>query len=245
MISVSGLTCGYHGKALLRDITFSAPGHLTLLGRNGSGKSTLAKTLCGLLGYRGSILIDGNELRTLAPAEVARQIAYIPSKLESYDTYTDVEDFVMLGRYPYKAPLQDYGETDRAVVAGVLDELGLAELRRAKIHELSSGQQQLVLIAQALAQQSRIIIFDEPTANLDPAHSAAFAKRIGTLQKTHQTLLITHDLHLAHHVGGSVLFIGGGEGRFYEESGLFFEPENLQRCYGVAFDEQSRAVLYG
>ena len=244
MISVQNLRSGYGKTFTLKNLSFEIEAHLTILGANGSGKSTLAKALCGLLDYQGSVLINGRELNALPAIEIAKLIAYIPAQLDCYERYTSVEDFTLLGRFPYKPPFQDYSEDDRALAASVLNELQLSHLAKRNIHELSSGQQQLLLIAQAVAQQSTVLIFDEPTANLDPAHSAAFALTLKRLQKKHVTLLITHDLQLASYIDGPVLFLNDDATLFHSSGTTFFELENLQHCYGVEFIHDGLTVNY-
>ena len=244
MINVKNLSCRYSSEAQLKEISFFTKNHLSILGINGSGKSMLAKTLCGLLPQDGSIELDGRELRTLSTNEIAKTISYIPSKLEIFDAYTTVEEFALLGRYPHKQPFSDYSQDDKSDVIKILKQLGLYELRTHNINALSSGQQQLLLIAQSILQGSNIMIFDEPTANLDPYNTLEFATLFQKLQKTHITILITHDLTLASHLKGSVLFIQKQTALFYEESSSFFDTDNLQQLYGVPFHKQSKALKY-
>ncbi|MEA2110423.1 MAG: ABC transporter ATP-binding protein [Campylobacterota bacterium] len=244
MIKLTNVSCRYSQEAQLKCINLSVNEHLSILGSNGSGKSMLAKTLCGLLDYEGSITLDTQELRELSKNSIAKTISYIPSKLESFDYYTTVEEFSLLGRYPYKQPFSDYSNKDRDDVNATLKQLQLYDLKEQYITALSSGQQQLLLIAQSILQGSQIMIFDEPTANLDPYNTLIFAKLFQTLQESHTTILITHDLTLASHLKGSVLFVQDGSAVFYEESKLFFDSANLKKLYGVSFDEKSKAVVY-
>lgn len=232
MIEVSNLSVGYE-KAVLHDVAFSREGHLSILGPNGSGKSTLARALCGLLEYEGSIRLQGRDMRDFTLEERSRAITYIPPKLQSYDAFITVNAFVMMGRYPYKKLHGEYTQADREIVDAIIRRIGLEPSK--PISALSSGQQQLLLIAQAYAQQSRIVIFDEPTANLDPSHAKTFYGELRQLQAQCQSVLITHDLTLAGHMGGAVLFVNDGGALFYEDAAAFFTPENLRKCYGVAF----------
>ncbi len=244
MIKATNLSCHYSEEAYLENISFSAKKHLSILGVNGSGKSMLARTLCGLLPYEGSIELDGNELHSLCANSIAKTISYIPSKLDVFDYYTTVEEFVLLGRYPYKQPFEEYLQNDRDDVTAVLKQLQLHELREHNINALSSGQQQLLLIAQSILQRSNIMIFDEPTANLDPYNSLQFAALFQKLQHDHTTVLITHDLTLAAYLKGSVLFIQNHSAVFYEQSDTFFQNSNLETLYGVPFHTLSKAVKY-
>jgi len=232
MIALKALSCGYEQK-VLQEITFESDRDLVILGANGAGKSTLAKALCGLLPYKGTLRIEDRSLETLSAQERARTITYIPPKLESYDTYITVLEFVLMGRHPYKAPFEPYSEADRSVALQLIAHHQLDPKKR--IGELSSGQQQLLLITQALAQESRIIIFDEPTANLDPQHSLEFYRALRALDARTQKILITHDLNLAHRLGYEVLFIHEGSATHYKAPEAFFTPKTLKAAYGVDF----------
>ena len=230
---ISHLSLSYHEKDILKNVNFELQEHLTILGANGSGKSTLAKALCGLLTYQGSITINNQELSDMPSKERAKLISYIPSKMQSFEQFTTVEDFVLLGRYPYKESYKDYTSDDKALVAQILQELNIHDLKKHKLQELSSGQQQLTLIAQALSQQSKILIFDEPTSNLDPKNTLLFAKELQKLRQKYQTILITHDIQLASHLNDPVLFIQDKKAEFFAEG--FFQTDRLEQAYGVTF----------
>ena len=245
MIEIENLRCGYAEQPIVHGITLSVRGHLSILGANGAGKSTLAKALCGLLSFEGRLTLDGRDAAELTARARARHIAYIPPKLESFDAYMDVGTFVLLGRYVHKNPYKDYSRDDRGRRDAVLRQLGIEALRRHRVAELSSGQQQLVLIAQALAQESGIIVFDEPTANLDPRNSLELGHTLARLREHRQTVLITHDLNLARSQDGSILFLSNGEGKLYTQSSAFFTPKNLETCYGTPFTEHALGAAYG
>ena len=235
-MKVENLSCFYiPDHPILQRVNFEIKkgGHLCILGSNGSGKSTLAKALCSLLPYQGSIQFDAHELRDIDANTRAKLITYIPAKMNSFDQFTTVADFVLMGRFPYKSPYKDYAQSDRDIVRDILDELTLSELSDTSLHSLSSGQQQLVLIAQALAQESDTLIFDEPTANLDPKNTLAFIKELKKLQKKHTTIVITHDIKLAQHLDHSVVFVDQGSTQYFEKD--FFTVERLSALYGVTF----------
>jgi len=239
---ISDLSVGYGDTTILESVSFTIDekSHLSVLGPNGSGKSTLAKALCGLLPYEGSIIINGQELRDISPKERAKLISYIPAKMESFEQFTTVEDFVLLGRYPYKASFKDYGTADKEIVQETLKELGLETLKGSRLHELSSGQQQLVLIAQALAQQSKILIFDEPTSNLDPKNTALFVQELKKVRQNRMTILISHDIQLAAHLDDPVLFIQEKKAEFHAKG--FFENDALSSAYGVTFHKSNSMI---
>lgn len=233
VISAAHLTCGYQ-RPVLRDISFSAEENLCILGANGVGKSTLAKALSGLIPSQGEVTLNAASLQALSPASRAKIITYIPPKLESFDGLISVYEFVLMGRYPYKEPFASYNQEDESLVKKLIEESTLAPTQQ--ISELSSGQQQLLLITQALAQQSEIIIFDEPTANLDPKHAKDFYDALQALPKRTQKIIITHDLNLARELSFEILFLQDNEAVLYRDPALFFQRGNLEACYGVAFN---------
>ncbi len=242
MIHLQSLTCKYANKTILEDISLHVSTHLSVLGANGSGKSSFAKALCHLIECEGDIFLDGKNIADLTPLELAKTITYIPAKLQVHDPYISVYEFILLGRFPYKESFFEYSQDDKICVDTNIKLLNIEHLKEHSIHSLSSGEQQLVLIAQALTQESKIIIFDEPTANLDPFNSKVIAHYIKKLQDSHQIILITHDLHLAFYIDTPVLFIHKQKAHYYEEKETFFDSAILEKLYGVAFD--TLAVRY-
>jgi len=240
MIEIDSLSCKYANKTVLSEITLDIEDHLTILGANGSGKSTLAKALCGLIRLEGKIEIDAQDIFEYDAKERAKKIAYIPTKLEFYDEFITLEEFVLFGRFPYKASFMNYTDKDKKVAREKIELLELCTLSKHPLSSLSSGETALALMAQALTQESDIIIFDEPTANLDPRNSKIIAKHIKGLKQTHQTVLITHDIGLANFIANPVLFLKNTEGFYFKKD--FFTDENLSRLYEVEIE--SLAVKY-
>lgn len=240
MIELTNLKCEFDNRVILDGVSLRIENHLSILGANGSGKSTLAKAICGLITCEGEIKINSKTLQELSLKERAKTISYIPAKLEIYDHFITVREFVLLGRFPYKQSFFDYEQRDKNIVTQTLEFLKISHLASHSVSSLSSGEQQLLLVAQALAQQSQIIIFDEPTANLDPHNSKIIAEHIKGLKEYHQIILITHDLHLACYVDSPIAFIKDKKAHYYERE--FFQDETLQELYGVEFS--ALAVKY-
>ncbi len=235
MIALKNLSCHFDERLIFEKFSLEIESHLCILGANGSGKSSLAKAICGLNEFSGEIEIDGKNIQTIDSKAKAKSISYIPAKLEIYDSYMLVEEFVLLGRFPHKESFFDYSADDREIVTQTLEFLKISHLKGSLVSSLSSGEQQLILIAQALVQQSKIIIFDEPTANLDPHNAKVIAEHIKGLKEYHQVILITHDLHLAAYIDSPVLFIKNTQVNYYRED--FFTDATLQELYGVRFKE--------
>ena len=204
MIELKKVSISYDNNPLLKDISLNIESHLSILGANGAGKSTLAKALSSLIDFKGKIFIDGINIKDIPSKERAKLLAYIPAKLDVYDAYISLFDFVLLGRFPFKKNLFDYSLQDREITKESLEYLNISHLAKHPLNSLSSGESQLALIAQAITQKSRIIIFDEPTANLDPKNSKIIAHHIKQLQKNQQVILITHDIYLAEFINASM-----------------------------------------
>lgn len=241
MIELESLSCSYGSDIILQDINIKIESHLSVLGANGSGKSTLVRAICALISYEGEVRVDGLNAKELSLLEMAKTISYVPAKLEIYDSFITLEDFVLLGRFAYKKSFFEYSHKDREIADKKIKLLGLEHLKEHTLASLSSGEQQLSLIAAALTQESKIIIFDEPTANLDPHNSKVIAHFIKKLKETHQVILITHDLHLACYIDSPIAFIKEKKAHLYGRD--FFDDEILKELWGVEF--HSLAVKYG
>jgi iron complex transport system ATP-binding protein len=154
----------------LRDISFTLGENeiLYVLGRNGSGKTTLLSCLSGVQRpTRGRVLLDGVDIRKHSPSERARQIGLVPQIHVPVFAYT-VREMVLMGRAPHLGLFGSPRRADDAIADGALESVGLAHLRDRPYTEISGGERQLVMIARGLAQQSRILLLDEPDAHLDP-----------------------------------------------------------------------------
>lgn len=234
MIEITKLTCKYENKTILEDINLTIDSNITIMGANGSGKSSLAKMICNLTPYDGKIELDSTDIQKLSLKERAKSICYIPAKLEVYDNFISVEEFVLQARFAYKKSFLNYSDEDRKIVKQSLEFLNITHLKNHPLNSLSSGEQQLTLIASALTGQSKTIIFDEPTANLDPHNSKIIVKHIKELSKAHKIVLITHDLSIAFHLNNPILFVKDKTIKSYNEE--FFQTNTLKKLYGVEFD---------
>jgi len=236
MIEIKELGIRYGSKGVLDGVTHTFAKNYTLLGSNGSGKSSLAKALCDLIEYEGEVLVQGRNIKEYGRKELAKQIAYVPTRLDIFEADITLFEFVLFGRYAYKESFVGFDVEDEEIVREKLRFLGLEHLKDHKMGELSSGETNLALIASALVSEAGVIIFDEPTANLDPKNGKKIADVIKNLQQKHQILLITHDIELAHFIGFDVLFIK--ERKLFEfSSEEFFHDSTLSSLYGAEFHD--------
>lgn len=200
-VEVRGVVAGYGDRVVLRDCALAvADGEVVaVIGPNGAGKSTLVRVLAGLLRPRsGDVRIEGASLAALSRAEVARRVAVVPQSLETLFPFT-VREIVSLGR---TARLDLFGRSsgdDRAAIARALDALELAPLAERRVDTISGGERQRVVLAMALAQETPVLLLDEPTVHLDPAHQLATLRLLRQLARARgiAVLAVMHDLNLA------------------------------------------------
>ena len=168
-IQVNDLSFSYGQKSVLQDISFSVGKgeFLSVLGANGAGKSTLFRCMLDLLpGYTGEVWVNGHNIKDLSAREASRQIAYIPQNSHSVFHYS-VLDIVLMGRTNRASAFGNPGKEDQQACLQALEKVGIRRLQDRCFHKLSGGEQQLVLIARALAQNAPVLLLDEPTASLD------------------------------------------------------------------------------
>lgn len=194
MLEIQKLQYWYRpGRPVLRDISFSAGrGEIVcLLGPNGTGKTTLLRCLLGLNAPKGGcVTLDGQNLSALRPRARARRMAYVPQSSGLAFPY-EVREVVLMGRVAHMAPGAAHNAADRRAVAEALERLEIGHLERRKFQELSGGERQMVLVARALAQQSDLLVMDEPTANLDYSNQVKILKTVRSLAGQRYGILMT------------------------------------------------------
>lgn len=192
-IEVRGLNFSYGTHAVLNNVSFTTNDGklLFILGPNGVGKSTLFRCILGLLkGYEGEILVGGADARHIPARELAHMIAYIPQMHHATFNYT-VLDMVLMGTAHQFNSISAPKQKEMAQAWSTIEMMGITELAEKSFLKLSGGEQQLVLIARALAQQARILLMDEPTSNLDFGNQLRVLKRIRQLAKSGYTILMS------------------------------------------------------
>ena len=206
-ISTNKLTIGYGTTVIQRDLTFSlnAGEMVCMLGPNGCGKSTLLRTLAGLQPALGGEYTHSD----------AKNIALVLTERLSMDN-TTVHDVVALGRYPYSSFLDGLKAEDEMIIEDSLKQVGFADtsIARTFFNAHSDGEKQRILIAKALAQQTPIILLDEPTAHLDLPHRILILRLLRQLaHEQGKTILIsTHELDLALALSDRILLMTPGKG---------------------------------
>lgn len=211
MLEIRNLSAGYSGHPVLRDICLTIPaGKVTVIaGPNGCGKSTLLKVLAGILPSSGDILLDQTDLNALPPRLRAQQLAFLPQSRSTPEI--TVRRLVLHGRFPYLHYPRQYRKEDFAAADAALEALEISHLADRMLSTLSGGQRQKVYIAMALAQDTPVVLLDEPTAFLDIAHQLQLmnlAKDLTARGKT--VVLVLHDLTLALEHSDALVVLGSG-----------------------------------
>jgi len=199
-LHASGVGFSYHDGHGLSGIDLVVrPGEIVgLLGPNGAGKSTLLRVLAGVLApYRGSIRLGDAELSALGRREAARRLAMVPQEATADLPYTALET-VLLGRHPHLSGLGFESRHDVELAERALARLGAASLAERPLAELSSGERQRVTVARALAQETPVVLLDEPTSFLDLRFQVELFDLLRELATEGRALLaVLHDLNLA------------------------------------------------
>ncbi|MCR4875485.1 MAG: ABC transporter ATP-binding protein [Clostridia bacterium] len=213
MLKVENLAFGYTKKTpILKGASISLEkGEIgVVLGPNGAGKSTLFKNILGLLKpSSGVIEIDGKDMINIAPRERAKSIAYVPQSVDM--PMLSVYETILAARLPYYtfAPTKK----DREIVFNIIREFGLEHYMNTMATNLSGGEKQIVAIARAMAQEPKVLIFDEPTSNLDISRELLLQDRVSQIAKNKDVtiLMAVHDLNLAYDIGDKFFFVKDGE----------------------------------
>ncbi|HEU4658226.1 MAG TPA: ABC transporter ATP-binding protein [Capillimicrobium sp.] len=208
------LTVGYDGRVVVDGLSLEIPRGLitVVVGANGCGKSTLLRALARLLKPRaGAVLLDGREIDRLPSKEVAKRLGLLPQSPSAPDGMT-VEDLVARGRYPHQGLFRQWSERDEAAVEAALAATETTELRARPIDELSGGQRQRVWIAMTLAQETELLLLDEPTTFLDLAHQIDVLELLDGLvaERGRTVVMVLHDINQACRYADHLVAMCGG-----------------------------------
>lgn len=234
-LEVKGIHFSYGQRKTLSDVTFTArEGELTsIIGPNGSGKTTLLKCINKILRpHRGAIFLNGRDIAGMEFRELGQRLSYVPQGVTAPFPLT-VFDMVLLGRRPYIR--WNVSENDKEITSRILVLLGLEDLSFHYFNELSSGQKQKVVLAQALVQQPELLLLDEPTSNLDIKHQLEVLTFLSSLAKKEDisVIMIVHDLNLASRFSDKVILMREGRVHATGSAQEVIVPANVEEVYGV------------
>lgn len=237
VIRISQINFSYSQKKIFDGLSFSvAEGDFcAMIGPNGSGKTTLLKIMAGLLDVQsGKVEICGKERRSRSAVDCAKMMAYVAQKQNVAFDFS-VFDTVMMGRFPYQKRWENATERDRAIVTEVLHQTGLWELKERMFSQLSGGEAQRVMIARAMAQQTPIILLDEPLSNLDISHQFEVMDLLQNLNKQKNTtiIIVMHDFSFAKLFATQTMMLQNGNLRFFGPTNDVLTTENIRACFNL------------
>ncbi|WP_418965718.1 ABC transporter ATP-binding protein [Cetobacterium sp.] len=204
---------------------------LGILGSNGSGKTTLIKNILGVLRGEGDITLNGSNIQSIPLNKRKNILSYVPQ--ESQVNNLTVFDTIMLGRIPYMRYKQN--EKNIKIVDELLVRFNLNHFKNRKINFLSGGEKQRCYIARAIAQNSEVLILDEPTSSLDIANAINILSIIKEIvkEKNIRCIIIIHDLNLAYNFCNTFLFLKNGEQIYFGSKDNCFKKEIIDNLYNI------------
>ncbi len=232
-----GVTLGHARIIHNVSLTVHSGEWLAVIGPNGAGKSTLLKAICELLPHEGQVLLGVKPTQSLTPKQRAQAIAYAP-QVPTLPPTMLVHDYVLLGRTPHLGYLGITGPRDSRIADETLERLDLTPFATRGLGSLSGGEQQRVVLARALAQQSPILLLDEPTTALDLGHQQQLMELIDRLRREKNLTVITtlHDLNLASQYADRLLLLAHGAAVADGPPSEVLTTELIATHYGAAID---------
>ena len=234
-IDIENLNIGHNNISLISNINITSSSNklIGVIGRNGKGKSTLLKTISGLLPpICGNVNFNFKNINTIQDKERAQLLSIVLSNNQSMGNIT-VSEFVSYGRYPYTNWLNIQSQQDDTIIKNALQLCQVNELSKRYYHELSDGEKQKVNIARVLAQNTPLIVLDEPTAHLDLINKVEILKLLKELATNHHKMIIisTHQIELALQLCDEIWMIANKEIKIRSPKELL-ENNELNTLFG-------------
>ena len=236
-IVLDHLSAGYHKQIIVDEISLTIPlGKMSVLvGANGSGKSTLLSTIARMLKpLGGSVLLDGKAIHQQPTKAVSRQLGILPQSPVVPEGLT-VFELVARGRFPWQSFMRQWSQEDENAVQQALEMTGTAGFAHQPVDSLSGGQRQRCWIAMALAQQTPVILLDEPTTFLDLRYQVEILELLHTLTRDHgrTVIVVLHDLNFAVNYADTLIFLKQGRLQGVINEGEACTPELIKRVFDV------------
>ncbi|MEV4383205.1 ABC transporter ATP-binding protein [Streptosporangium sp. NPDC049644] len=231
------LTLGYGDRVVVESLDLAVPpGEITVIvGANACGKSTLLRSLSRLLAPRaGRVVLDGRQVHRMPAKELARTLGLLPQSPVAPEGIT-VLDLVGRGRHPHQGIFSRWNDGDDAAVAAALEATQTTDLADRAVDELSGGQRQRVWIAMALAQQTDLLLLDEPTTFLDASHQIEVLDLLTDLNHTRGTtiVMVLHDLNLAARYADHLIALADGRLHASGTPAEVLTEDNVRTVFGL------------
>lgn len=236
-IEVKDLDVAYEQKYIIKNMNLEIPmGKITMIiGSNGCGKSTLLKTIARILAPRkGEIRLNGLSIKEQAPKEIAKKMAVLPQS-PTVPSGLLVKELVAYGRFPYQSALGGLKQEDMDMVNWAMEVTGIADFADRAVDSLSGGQRQRAWIAMALAQETDILVLDEPTTYLDMAHQLEILLLLQKLnrEQNRTIVMVLHELNNATKFADYIVGVKEGNVVFKGKPLDVITQENLKTLYGI------------
>lgn len=236
-LTAQNLSLAYDDVQVIHELSLEIPSQqiTALIGPNGSGKSTLLRGLARLMHpEQGSVYLDGHAIHTQPTKQVARQLAMLPQRATAPGGLT-VRELVAYGRFPYQGFLGGLSSDDERHIDAALEDTGIAHLSDSYLGELSGGQRQLAWIAMALAQDTELLLLDEPTTFLDMAHQLEVLDVLEKLhaQQQRTIVMVLHDVNQAARYSSHMVALVEGRIAAGGPPAEILTPEVLARVFNI------------
>lgn len=236
-IETENLHISYEDNLIVENLNLVIPkGKITtIIGANGCGKSTILKSIGRLMKPKaGSIYIDSEDIKNLSTKEIAKRMSVLPQTPQAPNGLT-VNELVSYGRFPHKKGMGSLTDEDKEVISWALDSTSILEFKNRPVDTLSGGQRQRVWIAMALAQETELILLDEPTTYLDLSHQLEVLELLYDLNKTQgrTIVMVIHDLNLAARFADNMVAINSGKIVAFGSPDKVMTPRVLRETFNI------------
>lgn len=244
MIDCKNVSVKIQGKTILHNVSCHIPEGLftAIIGRNGSGKTTLANCICKQIKYAGKIYVDSTDIDLLSGNALSKKLAYLPQNLP--EPSVTVEELVSFGRMPHIGFQKKLTTDDKNAIASAICKTEMQNLSYRAIADISGGERQKAFLAMTLAQETNILILDEPNTFMDAAAQLQFLKLLRDLTASGKTVVaILHDLSLAAEFADHIIILDSGICVFSDSKEICLQQQQIEKRFHVnRYDAQNEGL---